>query len=150
MSSSKLLNIRSGLSVVSRHSFSIGSASTEGWAEPGAGPARWTTNATAGASATITKGKATAIVRTLAASRRVSATSGDDSSMTGNNVKADIDQSDTSRTAAKGAIKAGISSTAQNAAAAKRRSGDDGHAMSLAAAPPGRAMKSTSRSGTAI
>ena len=92
----------------------------------------------------------TAIVRTLTASRRVSATSGDDSSMTGNNVKADIDQSDTSRTPVRGAIKAGVSSTAQKVAAAKRRSGDDGHAMSLAAAPLGRAMKSTSRSGTAI
>src|SRR5207244_785603 len=104
-------------------SFSIGSASTDGWVEPGAGAARWMTIATAGASATITKGKTTAMVRTLATSRRVSATSGDDSSMTGNKVKADIDHSDTSLTPVKGAIKAGVSSTAQNAAAAKRRSG---------------------------
>src|SRR5262249_9321175 len=149
VNSSKPLKIRSGASVVSRHSLSIGSASTEAWAAPGAGPARWMMNAIAGASATITKGKTTATVSTPATSRRVSETSGDDSSMTGNKLKADIDHSDTSRTPANGAITAGVSSTAQNAATAKRRCGDAGHAMSLTAAAVGRAMKSTSSRGTA-
>jgi hypothetical protein len=79
----------------------------------------------------------------------VIATSGEDNSITGNNAKADIDQSDTKRSPVKGAIKAGISSTVQNAVAASRRAGKDGHAMSLTAARLGRATTATIKSGTA-
>ncbi len=61
-----------------------------------------------------------------------------------------MDQSDTKRTPVKGATKAGASSTAQNAAAASRRAGDAGHAMSLTAARLGRATTATTiMSGTA-
>src|SRR5262249_44264484 len=94
------------------------------------------TKATAGAAATMTTGNATATVRTRTASRRASATSGDDSSMTGNKVKADIDHSDTSRTPANGAIAAGVSSTAQNAAAAKLRRRRPCHVLDGCAARP--------------
>ena len=95
------------------------------------------------------QGKGERSASTPAASRRVSATRGEDSSMTGNGVKADMDQSDTSRRPASGAIKAGASSTAQNAAAARRRGGEDGHAMSLTAARLGRAVANTINTGTA-
>src|SRR2546423_14832309 len=141
--------MRSGRSVVSRQSRSIGSANTEAWADAGSGRARWITNAIAGATATMIKGKASASVSTPAASRRVSATRGEDSSMTGNSVKADMDQSDTSRSPANGAIKAGASSPAQNATAARRRGGEDGHAMSLTAAAFGRAVANTINSDSA-
>src|ERR1700719_27691 len=96
-------------------------------------------DAIAGAIATITNGNATASARTPTASRRAIATSGEDSSITGNNAKADIDQSDTKGRAATAAIRAGISSTPQNALAASRRVGEDGHAMPFTAARLGRA-----------
>ena len=73
----------------------------------GAGPALWMANAIAGAIATMTNGNATASARTPTASRRAIATSGEDNSITGNSAKADIDQSDTKRRPANGAIKAG-------------------------------------------
>src|SRR6266511_4185229 len=107
------------------------------------------TNAIPGAIATMTKGNATASVRTPTASRRVIATSGDDSSIAGRSVKADMDQSETSRTPVKGAISGGASSTAQNTAAARRRAGDDGQTMSLTAARLGRAITNRTKSGTA-
>src|SRR5262245_57254216 len=100
--------MRNGRSVVSRHSCSIGRASSEAWAKPGAGLELWITNAIAGAIATMTNGNATASARTPTASRRGIATSGEDNSMTGNNAKADMDQSDTKRRPSNGAIKAGI------------------------------------------
>src|SRR4030095_4396793 len=105
------------------------------------------TNAIAGAIATMTKGNATASVRTPTASRRVIATSGDDSSITGRSVKADMDQSETSRTPVKGAISGGASSTAQNTAAARRRAGDDGPTKSFTGAPawPGEAERNKKR-----
>src|SRR5262249_61362542 len=103
----------------------------------------------AGEPATRTMGNAPASARTPTASRRVIATSGEDKSMTGNNANADIDQSDTKRRPANGAIKAGSSSTVQNAVAASRRAGEDGHAMSLTAARLGRATTATITSGTA-
>src|SRR5262245_7056303 len=107
------------------------------------------TNAIAGAIATMTKGNATASVRTPTASRRVIVTRGEHSSITGKSVKADMDQSETNRTPVKGASRGGASSTAQNAAAARRRAGDDGQAMSLTAARLGRAMTDSTKSGTA-
>src|SRR5262249_22340254 len=140
---------RGGRWVFARHSRSIGSASIEAWAEPGAGPARWITKAIAGAIATMTKGKMNASVRMPTASRRISMTSGDDNSMTGNSVNADIDQSDTSRRPVNGAIRAGASSTAKTGPAARRGGGDDGKAISLTAARLGRARKKTIKSGTA-
>src|SRR5258707_3196761 len=149
VSSSKPLKIRNGWSVVSRHSCSIGWASSEPWAVAGAGPALWMANAIAGAIATMTNGNATASARTATAWGRGIGTSGEDNSITGNNAKADIDQSDTKRRPANGAIKAGSSSTVQNAVAASRRAGEDGHAMSLTAAPLGRATTATIKSGTA-
>ena len=91
----------------------------------------------------------TASVTIPAASRRLIVTSGEDNSMTGSSVQADIDQSDTRRTPVKGATRAGTSSTAQNAAAASRRSGAVGQAISLMAAPLGRAATNTMISGTA-
>ena len=97
----------------------------------------------------MTNGNTTASVTIPAASRRLIATSGDDNSMTGSSVQADIDQSDTRRTPANGATRAGASNTAQNAAAASRRSGDLGQAISLRAAALGRAATSTISSGTA-
>src|SRR5262249_62027645 len=97
----------------------------------------------------MTMGKGTGSARTPTGARRVMATSGEDRSMTGNNANADIDQSDTKRRPANGAIKAGSSSTAPNAVAASRRAGDDGHAMSLTAARLGRATTATITSGIA-
>src|SRR5258708_28231081 len=121
----------------------MGWAGRERWAVAGAGPALGMANAIAGAIATMTNGNATASARTPTASRRGIATSGEDNSITGNNAKADIDQSDTKRRPANGAIKAGSSSPVQNAGAASRRAGAGGHAMSLTAAPPGRATHGT-------
>src|SRR5262249_4701342 len=126
-----------------------GRGSREPWAVAGAGPALWMANAIAGATATMTIGNATASAKTPTASRRVIATSGEDKSMTGNNANADMDQSDTKRRPANGAIKAGSSSTAQNAVAASWCAGDNGHAMSLTAARLGRATTATITSGTA-
>src|SRR5258708_13812015 len=117
----------------------MGWASSEPWAVAGAGPALWMANAIAGAIATMTNGNATASARTPTASRRGIATSGEDNSITGNNAKADIDQSDTKRRPANGAIKAGSSSTLQNPVAPRRRAGEDGHAQSLTAPPLRRA-----------
>src|SRR2546429_5607546 len=116
----------------------MGWASSEPWAVAGAGPGVWRANAIAGAIATMTNGNATASARTPTASRRAIATSGEDNSITGNNAKADIDQSDTKRSPVRGAIKAGISSTVQNAVAASRPAGEAGHAMSLTAPRLGR------------
>src|SRR5258708_1650284 len=127
----------------------MGWASSEPWAVAGAGPALWMANAIAGAIATMTNGNATASARTPTASRRGIATSGEDNSITGNNAKADIDQSDTKRRPANGAINAGSSSTVQNAGAASRRAGEDGQAMSLTAARLGRPTTATIKSGTA-
>ena len=67
------------------------------------------------------------------ASRRLMATSGDASSITGSSVHADIDHSEVRRKPASGATTAGTSSTAQNATAASLRSGAAGHTMSLTA-----------------
>src|ERR1700745_3936612 len=98
----------------------MGWGRSERGAVAGAGPALWMANAIAGAIATMTNGNATASARTPTASRRGMATRGEDNSITGNNAKADIDQSDTKRSPVRGAIKAGISGTAQNAVAASR------------------------------
>ena len=103
----------------------------------------------AGAAATIAAGNAAASVRMPTASRRLIATNGEDSSMTGSSVHADMVQSDVRRTPANGATNAGASSTAQNASAASRRWGCAGHAMSLTVAPAGRAAMATMMRGTA-
>src|ERR1700681_953227 len=106
-------------------------------------------NAIAGATAIITNGNTTASARTRIALLRLIATSGEDSSMTGNSVHADMDQSDTSCTPAKGATTAGTTSPTQNATAASRRSGVVGQAMSLTAARVGRVTRNAITSGTA-
>src|SRR5262249_30053978 len=132
-----------------RHSCSIGRASSEAWAEPGAGPELWIANAIAGAIATMTNGNATASARTPTASRRVIATSGEDKSMTGNNAKADTDESHTKGRPATGAIRAGSSAPPKTPPAAGRRGGDAGPAMPWTAARLGRATTATIKSGTA-
>src|SRR5215468_8202954 len=106
-------------------------------------------NAMTGASAIMTNGKTAASTTMRVASRRPMATSGDDSSITGSRVHADIDQSDTTCTPAKGDSAAGNSNVAQNAVAARRRSGVAGHAMSAMAARLGRARTTTIMTGTA-
>src|SRR5262249_10002358 len=111
--------------------------------------ASWRATGPGGAPPPRGAGRRPASGRTPTASRRVIGTSGEDKSMTGNKAKADIDQSDTKRRPANGAIKAGSSGTAQNAVAASRRAGDDGHAMSLTAARLGRATTATITSRTA-
>ena len=141
MNSSKPLNTRSGAGVVSRHNRSTGSASSDEWAEPGGRPERCSVNAIAGAAATMTNGKVAASVMMPMASRRAIETSGEESSITGSRVQADIDQSDARRTPMSGATTAGTSSTAQNASAASRRSGVVGQAMSWSAARFGRAAR---------
>src|SRR5436190_19875055 len=105
--------------------------------------------AIAGAAAIMTSGNTIASASTRSASRRVIATSGDDSSMTGNSVQADIDQIDTRCTRASGANTAGTTSTAQKASAASRRSAVAGQAMSFSVAGFGRAASATMINGTA-
>src|SRR5712691_6964892 len=99
--------------------------------------------AIAGASATMMNGNTTASAMTRVASRRPIATNGEDRSITGNSVQADMDQSETSWRPARGATTAGNSKVAQNATAASRRSGVVGQAMSFKAAKLGRAATNT-------
>src|SRR5205085_4254261 len=109
-------------------------------------------NAMAGASANIAKGNAAASVSTRKTSRRLIATSGDESSTTGSSAQADIDHSETRPTPAASASTAGSSKGSQNASTAKRRCGVGaigGHAISLSAAPLGRATRVTISSGAA-
>src|SRR6516164_2337946 len=103
---------------------------------------------TTGAAPIMTKGSASASAATPAASLRVMVTSGEDSSMTGNKVQADIDHSEVSRTPMSGASTAGSSSVAQNDAAASLRSAVAGQTMSATVFRAGRATNSTITSGT--
>src|SRR6516165_1733729 len=102
----------------------------------------------AGAMATMTSGKAIAAAKMRAASSRATAISGEDNSMTGSSVQADIDQSEVSRTPIAGAIKAGSSKVAQNDTAVRRRPGSAGQTMSSSASRLGRINEITMRIGT--
>src|ERR1700730_6014 len=102
----------------------------------------------AGAMATMKSGKAIAAAKMRTASLRATAISGEDNSIIGSSVQADIDQSEVSRTPIAGAIKAGSSNVAQNDTAARRRLGSGGQPMSLRVFPSGRIKKITMRRGT--
>src|SRR3954452_7062818 len=106
------------------------------------------TSPIAGERASMTSGNATAIATIRTASARRTEMRGEDNSMTGNSVHADMDHNEVSRTARSGASNAGNTSVAQNAAAASRRSAAPGQAMSASALPVGRAIANTTRSGT--
>src|SRR6266481_9756703 len=106
-------------------------------------------NAIAGAMTTMTNGNTTASTRTRTASRRLIATRGEDRSMAGRSVHADMVQSEFNRIQVRIAMTGGSSSVAQNASAASLRSGVAGHAISLRTARLGRAATKTRTSGTA-
>src|SRR6516165_9027790 len=101
-----------------------------------------------GAIASMISGKTSAAAKMRAASLRATVISGEDNSMTGSKVHADIDQSEVSRTPIAGAINAGSPSVAQNDTAVRCRLGSGGQAMSLRVFPSGRIKKITTRRGT--
>ena len=94
-------------------------------------------------------GSATARPRMRRVSISRTASAGGDSSSTGSSVQHDIDHSEVISTPASGATIAGSNSGAQNAAAARRRSGSAGQIMSATETLLRQAMIATITTGTA-
>src|SRR5688572_16704738 len=103
-----------------------------------------------GAASTIRTGNTIAAASSHTAARRGTVTSGDDNSITGSSVIADIAQSDTMSTLKARAASAGSTSGATNAIQAKRRPGVRGHTVSAIAAKLGRVMAAEITNGAAI
>src|SRR3984957_14897015 len=95
-------------------------------------------SATSGETASMHKGKTTASANRRTAARRDIATSGDDSSTTGNSVIAGVTQIDSMATVSATAISTANKNGAANAIRSVRRSGCDGHTVSRIAAQFGR------------
>src|SRR6185503_17548694 len=103
-----------------------------------------------GAASTIRTGNTIAAASRHTAARRGTVTSGDDNSITGSSVIADIAQSDTMSTLNAMAASAGSTSDATNAIHTKRRSGVRGHRVSAIAAKLGRVMRNEMTAAGAI
>src|ERR1700693_6209295 len=102
-------------------------------------------SATSGETASMHKGKTTASANRRTAAGRDIATSGDDSSTTGNSVIAGVTQIDSMATVSSTAISTANKNGAANAMTSVRRAGSDGHNVSRIAAQRGRvaSMQST-------
>src|SRR5207344_1211436 len=87
----------SGRSLVARQTFSISAARTEEWPSA-ATPLQWTARPIAGATAIMTSGNANTTATTRATTLCAIGAIGEDRSITGNSVQADMDHSEVNRT----------------------------------------------------